>query len=93
MSYEPNVKEMTLLERLQYATGEYGAGDALHRAALAALEGVVEVHAPMDALMNPGPRERLVRVCTGCGTDDGNFQIWPCPTARAITQVKVADHE
>jgi hypothetical protein len=34
--------------------------------------------------MNPGPHERLVKVCSGCGTDDGNWQRWPCPTIRAL---------
>ena len=42
------------------------------------------IHEPIDAVMNPGPRERIVKVCTGCGTDDGNWQRWPCPTVRAL---------
>lgn len=52
--------------------------------AIAALRAVLDAHAPTDALMNPGRQERVVAVCTGCGTDDGNWQRWPCPTARAI---------
>lgn len=51
---------------------------------LAALDAVLAVHQPIDALMNPGRHERTVQVCTGCGTDDGNWQRYPCPTVRAI---------
>ena len=29
---------------------------------------------------------RIQRVCTGCGQDDGNWAIYPCPTVRAITE-------
>jgi len=50
-----------------------------------ALADVLDVHAPTKALMNPGRHERLVEVCIGCGTDDGNWQVHPCPTRRAIT--------
>ena len=52
---------------------------------VAALEAVLDAHEPVNALLNPGPHERVVKVCTGCGTDDGNWQRWPCPTVRAIT--------
>ena len=48
----------------------------------AALVAIQELHGGFDALMNPGRNERLVKVCTGCGTDDGNWQRWPCPTRR-----------
>ena len=51
---------------------------------LAAVEGVLEVHDSTDALMNPGRHERVVKVCAGCGTDDGNWQRWPCPTITAV---------
>lgn len=51
---------------------------------LAALDAVLAVHEPIDAVMNPGRHERTVKVCTGCGTDDGNWQRYPCPTVRAI---------
>ena len=52
---------------------------------LQAADRVREVHAPHDAVMNPGTRhERLVKVCVGCGTDDGNWQTYPCPTIRAL---------
>lgn len=55
------------------------------RAALVeAVDAVMVVHQPMDALMNPGRYERIVKVCTGCGTDDGNWQRYPCPTVNAI---------
>lgn len=50
--------------------------------ALARVEGV---HEPIDALMYSGPHQRLVKVCTGCGSDDGNWQHWPCPTLKVIT--------
>lgn len=55
-----------------------------HRARTAecALEAVREVHQPLDALHTNTNRVR--KVCTGCGTDDGNWQVWPCPTIRAI---------
>jgi len=56
------------------------------RAALvAALTAALDAHEPVNALLNPGPHERVVKVCTGCGTDDGNWQRWPCPTVRVIT--------
>lgn len=50
----------------------------------AAIEAVLEVHQPIDAAMSSGRHERMVKVCTGCGTDDGNWQRWPCPTVAAI---------
>lgn len=50
----------------------------------AKVERVREVHEPIDAMLNPGRHERVVKVCTGCGTDDGNWQRWPCPTIRAL---------
>jgi hypothetical protein len=50
----------------------------------AAIRRVRDIHEGIDALMNPGPHERLVKVCSGCGTDDGNWQRWPCPTIRAL---------
>ncbi|WP_028265908.1 hypothetical protein [Arthrobacter sp. MA-N2] len=52
---------------------------------LGALDKVIALHEPVDALMNPGRHERVVKVCTGCGTDDGNWQRWPCPTVTAVT--------
>lgn len=53
-------------------------------ALLAALDAGLAVHQPIDALMYSGPQQRMVKVCTGCGTDDGDWQRWPCPTVRAI---------
>ena len=50
----------------------------------AKVERVREVHEPIDAMLNPGRHERVVKVCIGCGTDDGNWQRWPCPTIRAL---------
>jgi len=49
-----------------------------------AVEAVLAVHEPVDAVMNPGRHERIVKVCTGCGTDDGNWQRWPCPTVAGV---------
>ena len=51
-------------------------------AAEAAIERVREVHAPMEAL--EVRRNQIRQVCTGCGTDDGSWQPYPCPTIRAI---------
>ena len=50
---------------------------------LAAIRAVEAVHEPIDALNVRS--NRVQKVCTGCGTDDGNWQTWPCPTIRAIT--------
>ena len=58
-----------------------GLADRLE-AAEAAIERVREVHAPMKAL--EVRRNQIRQVCTGCGTDDGNWQPYPCPTIRAI---------
>jgi hypothetical protein len=53
-----------------------------------ALEGKIrrvrEIHEPIDAVMFAGGGQHARRVCTGCGTDDGNWQVWPCPTIRAL---------
>ena len=56
---------------------------------LAAVRAVEAVHELIDALnvrIN-----RTQKVCTGCGTDDGNWQVWPCPTIRAITEALEGD--
>lgn len=52
---------------------------------LEAVETVLDVHKPIDAAMYSGAQQRMVQVCTGCGTDDGNWQRYPCPTVRALT--------
>ena len=52
--------------------------------ALTALQAVLEVHAPIDALNTQYTNGRMPRVCTGCGQDDGRWNYWPCPTVRAI---------
>lgn len=49
-----------------------------------ALEGVREIHSPIQAVQYSGKRSYPRQVCTGCGTDGGNWQVWPCPTIRAI---------
>lgn len=55
--------------------------------ALDALDAVLDVHQPVDALDVAGrPGQQLTQVCTGCGTDDGNWQRWPCPTVLAIEE-------
>ena len=53
--------------------------------ALNALQAVMEVHTPIKALNMCYRGGRVQQVCTGCGTDDGNWNHWPCPTVRAIT--------
>ena len=52
--------------------------------ALNALQAVLEVHAPIDALNTQYTNGRIPHVCTGCGQDDGRWNYWPCPTVRAI---------
>jgi len=49
-----------------------------------ALARVEALHQPVDAAMYAGNGVHKVKVCTGCGTDDGNWQRWPCPTVNAI---------
>lgn len=56
----------------------------------AAIGRVRTVHGPIEALMYSGSRQRLVQVCTGCGTDDGNWQRWPCPTIAALNETTEA---
>ena len=62
------------------AKAEHFAEEA--RKASAALDRVRAIHEPIEALnVRYGHKQK---VCTGCGTDDGNWQVWPCPTIRAI---------
>ncbi|MGO4583614.1 hypothetical protein AB4Z38_06965 [Arthrobacter sp. 2RAF6] len=63
------------------------------RRLLAALDGVLALHEQVDALMNPGRHERVVKVCTGCGTDDGNWQRYPCPTVAAVVAALQEGHK
>lgn len=50
------------------------------------LAQVRAVHEPFDALnVRYG---HVQKVCAGCGTDDGNWQVWPCPTIRAIGEAE-----
>lgn len=60
-----------------------GAADARSgRVALA----VREIHQPIEALnVRYGQKQQ---VCTGCGTDDGNWQLYPCPTIRAVARAE-----
>lgn len=60
--------------------------DEVHH--LGTIEKVREIHAPIDAAMYSGQQSRVVKVCTGCGTDDGNWTRWPCPTVRAIDSAR-----
>lgn len=53
--------------------------------ALDALQAVLDLHAPIDALNMRHRGGRVQQVCIGCGQDDGNWNYWPCPTVRAIT--------
>lgn len=48
------------------------------------VDAVRKIHGPIDALNTRYPGGRMTQVCTGCGTDDGNWQTWPCPTIRAV---------
>lgn len=50
----------------------------------ARLSSVRDIHTPIDAVRYSGSRSFPSRVCSGCGTDDGNWQMWPCPTVRAM---------
>lgn len=64
---------------------DYRAEHAEHLLELeATIARVREVHEPLDAVHYQGRSQTLRKVCTGCGTDDGNWQVWPCPTIRAI---------
>lgn len=45
------------------------------------------LHKPTEALNVRYGRKQ--QVCTGCGTDDGNWQTWPCPTIRALSVPEV----
>ncbi|TDP76329.1 hypothetical protein DEU31_3036 [Brachybacterium sp. AG952] len=47
-----------------------------------ALARVREVHAPIDAVDEHRGARR--KVCAGCGTDAGAWQVWPCSTIRAV---------
>jgi hypothetical protein len=62
------------------------SAESILRAANASIDRVRKVHEPIDAVMFAGGRQHPRKVCTGCGTDDGNWQIWPCPTIRAVDQ-------
>lgn len=74
---------MTASWSVNRMTDELDAATPIQMAA--ALRAVREVHDPIDAVQYAGSRAFPRRVCTGCGTDDGNWQLWPCPTVRAIT--------
>lgn len=71
-----------LEQSLEDAKAQTAHDARVARTAENALEAVRDVHQPLDALHTNTNRVR--QVCTGCGTDDGNWQVWPCPTIRAI---------
>ena len=48
----------------------------------AVIERVGEVHRPIDALNTD--TGHTTKVCSGCGTDNGNWAHWPCRTIRAL---------
>lgn len=54
------------------------------RKANAAIERVRAIHQPVEAVNYHGGTPHRTQVCSGCGTDDGNWQIYPCPTIRAL---------
>lgn len=60
--------------------------EAAAEALTALIAAVRAIHTPIDAAMYSGRDQRIVKVCTGCGTDDGNWERWPCPTERAIRE-------
>lgn len=75
----------TAHERLKMAvTAAAPVIAARSEAAEKQVAAVREVHQSHDAVMYSGKKQYMVKVCTGCGTDDGNWQRWPCPTIRAL---------
>lgn len=58
------------------------------RARVAELEAQIDrvrkVHEPIEAMNYGHRRPQLTNVCSGCGTDAGNWQMYPCPTIRAL---------
>ena len=56
--------------------------ESLHLEHVAALNRIRQIHQGIDAIHEPTGKRR--QVCTGCGTDNGGWQTWPCPTIRAI---------
>jgi hypothetical protein len=50
----------------------------------AQFDRVRKVHQPIEALNVRYPGGRRTQVCSGCGTDAGNWQMYPCPTIRAL---------
>ncbi|MCC3333563.1 hypothetical protein [Nocardia abscessus] len=56
----------------------------------AQFDRVRKVHEPIEALNVRYPGGRLTQVCSGCGTDAGNWQMYPCPTIRALDRPSTA---
>jgi hypothetical protein len=71
------------VQRARVAESQRDAEKARADGLADALRETLAVHAPVAALnVRSG---KLQQVCSGCGTDDGNWQIWPCPSARILT--------
>lgn len=50
----------------------------------AARDAVLAIHQPVDALNLGARNAHKMQVCSGCGQDDGNWNVYPCATVRAI---------
>lgn len=73
----------------QDASAELHATQARLREAEALNDAARAVHYPVEALNTRYGRRQ--QVCAGCGTDDGNWMVWPCPTTRALTKAEGRD--
>lgn len=73
-----------LLARVVELQAQVTARDARVAELEAQRDRVRQLHQPIEAVNMRHPGGRLTRVCSGCGTDDGNWQPYPCPTIRAL---------
>lgn len=48
----------------------------------AKIEAARKAHRPIEALNTRV--NKFQQVCSGCGTDAGDWETWPCPTIRAL---------
>ena len=69
-------------------TWSHDTAAALPVIAKALLAPLRELHSPIDAVMFSGRTETLTKVCSACGTDDGNWQRHPCPTVRLLDAIE-----
>ena len=99
MTNEPlnlNTVEGRIRDCVSYNFGMRSADMLAHEDAPAMLARLREVealnhaaralHHPVEALNTRYGRRQ--QVCAGCGTDDGNWMVWPCPTTRALTKAE-----